>query len=144
MPDPGELLHVRVVDRDGAVLGWLQQPPQNPAWNLGPEASAGAWPRQRAAQLFTDYQHGQAWRGRRPELVPAATRSGDTGGMAGLVSGDGAWRVEPRMLDEGGGPRLRYRITHHGLHVATVSTVEEVAQHVDLTVMRDEDAEDGA
>lgn len=138
MPDPDELLRIRIVNRHDTVIGWLQERPQTPGWNLGPEATAGAWPRRRAAALFTEYQAGQSWRGRRPQLLPA-TEAGDTAGMAALESSDGAWRVEPIQLDQGGGPRLRYRITRHGTHVATVATVAEVAAHVDLAALHEDD-----
>lgn len=137
MPDPGERLHIRIVDRDSTVLGWLGDPPRNPTWNIGPEATAGAWPRREAAALHTEYQQGQAWRGRRPQLV-TATRTGDTGRVAAVVSDDGAWRVVPIMLDQGNGPRLRYRVTRHGIHVATVARVEDVARHVDLADLHEE------
>lgn len=139
MPDPDELLRIRIVNRNDTVLGWLQERPQTPAWKLGPEPTAGAWPRARAAALCAEYQRGQAWRGRRPQLVPTATGAGDTAGMVALESPDGAWRVEPIQLDQGDGPRLRYRITRHGTHVATVATVDEVAAHVDLAALHEDD-----
>lgn len=67
---------VRIVDRDGTVVGWLGDPPQDPGWNVvGDRGQAGTWPWRQAAGLFTEYQKAKAWRGLRPEMVPIEEES---------------------------------------------------------------------